>query len=122
DVDDELRVRGVRTQVIVIRRVAGVLLTIIGAALILIQFEIVRKVGMSLLASAGIAGIVVGLAAQKSIASILAGIQLAITQPMRIGDSVMIEGEFGEIEEINLTYVVVRVWDLRRLVVPISKF
>jgi len=120
--DDDLKRRGVHTQVVVIRRIINIILIVIGAALILIQFDVVRKVGMSLLASAGIAGVVLGLAAQKSIASILAGVQLAVTQPVRIGDTVIVEGEWGWIEEINLTYVVVKVWDLRRLVVPISSF
>ncbi len=119
---DELRLRGMRTQIIVIRRVSKIFLAIVCAALVLIQFEFVRKVGVSLLASAGVAGLVIGLAAQRSIASILAGIQLAVTQPIRIGDTVIVEGEYGTIEEINLTYVVVQVWDLRRLVVPISRF
>jgi small-conductance mechanosensitive channel len=77
---------------------------------------------VSLLASAGIAGLVIGLAAQKSISSLLAGIQLSITQPIRIGDQVVVENEFGTVEEITLTYVVVKVWDERRLVVPISQF
>ena len=73
-------------------------------------------------ASAGIAGVVLGLAAQKSIAGLLAGIQLSITQPIRISDTVIVEGEWGTIEEINLTYVVLKVWDQRRLVVPIATF
>lgn len=120
--EDEAKKRGIRTQVAVMRRVAGVLVMIVSSALVLTQFEVVRNVGMSLLASAGIAGIVIGLAAQKSIATLLAGIQLSITQPIRIGDTVIIENEWGWIEEIHLTYVVVKVWDLRRLVIPINKF
>lgn len=119
---DELKVRGVRTQVIVIRRIAKIVVYVFGLSLVLVQFEAVRRVGVSLLASAGIAGVVLGLAAQRSLASILAGIQLAITQPVRIGDSVVIENEVGVVEEINLTYVVVRVWDLRRLIVPMARF
>jgi small-conductance mechanosensitive channel len=79
-------------------------------------------VGVSLLASAGIAGLAIGLAAQKSLSTLFAGIQLSITQPMRIGDTVIIENEWGWIEEITLTYVVVKVWDLRRLVIPITQF
>jgi small-conductance mechanosensitive channel len=77
---------------------------------------------MSMLASAGVAGVVIGLAAQKSISNLLAGIQLSLTQPVRIGDTVIVEGEWGWIEEITLTYVVVKIWDLRRLVVPIGTF
>lgn len=118
----ELRTRGLRTQLSVMQRVTSIVVSVCAAAVILMQFEFVRSVGLSLLASAGLVGVVLGLAAQRSLAGIIAGIQLSITQPIRIGDSVMIEGEFGIIEEINLTYVVVKVWDDRRLVVPISRF
>ena len=121
-VTDEGQLRGIRTQVVVLRRVASVIVVTVAAALVLTQFEVVRDVGMSLLASAGIAGIVLGLAAQKTISTLLAGIQLSITQPVRIGDTVIVEDEWGWIEEIHLTYVVVKVWDLRRLVVPIGRF
>jgi small-conductance mechanosensitive channel len=116
------RTKGLRTQLEVLRRVLAVVSVLVAASIILMQFDFVRSVGVSLLASAGIAGVVVGLAAQKSLAGLIAGIQLSITQPMRIGDSVVIEGEFGTIEEINLTYVVVKVWDERRLIVPIGRF
>lgn len=121
-VTDEAQVRGIRTQVQILRRIASVIVTVVACALILTRFEVVRSVGMSMLASAGIAGIVIGLAAQRSISALLAGIQLSITQPIRIGDTVIIDGEWGWIEEIHLTYVVVKVWDLRRLVVPINRF
>ena len=114
--------RSVRTQMAVLQRVATFVVYVVSAALILMQFTVVRSVGVSLLASAGVAGLVVGLAAQKSIGTLLAGIQLSITQPIRIGDSVVVEGESGTIENISLTYVVVRIWDLRRLVVPITYF
>lgn len=120
--DNVVRGRGMRTQLTVLRSVFEVAIYVVGAALVLMQFDIVRNVGVSLLASAGIAGLVIGLAAQKSIGNLLAGIQLSITQPIRIGDAVVVEGEFGTIEEITLTYVVVQVWDLRRLVVPVSQF
>lgn len=119
---DELALRGLRTQVVVLRRVASIVVGIVAAALMLVQFEVVRTVGMSLLASAGIAGVVLGLAAQRSIATLLAGLQLSITQPIRIGDTVIVEGEWGTIEEINLTYVVVKIWDQRRLIVPMNRF
>ena len=85
-------------------------------------FDKIRAVGVSLLTSAGIAGIIVGFAAQKSLGMILAGIQLAITQPIRLDDSVIVEGEMGVIEEIKLTYVVVRLWDQRRLILPVTYF
>lgn len=119
---DEGRRRGVRTQVTVLRRIASVAVGVIGAALVLTQFEVVRHLGVSLLASAGIAGIVVGLAAQRPIATLLSGLQLSLSQPIRIGDTVIVEGEWGWIEEIHLTYVVVKVWDLRRLIVPVNTF
>ena len=120
--EDAGRVRGLRTQLSVLRSVFEAATYIISAALLLMQFETVRNVGVSLLASAGIAGLVIGLAAQKSISSLLAGIQLSFTQPILIGDRVVVEGEFGTVEEITLTYVVVKVWDERRLVVPITQF
>jgi small-conductance mechanosensitive channel len=116
------RARGIRTQLAVLRRVIDVAVVLVAASLLLLQFEAVRSVGVSLLASAGLAGLVIGLAAQKSISTLLAGIQLSITQPVRIGDTVIVENEWGWIEEITLTYVVVKVWDLRRLVVPMSHF
>ena len=119
---DAGRLRGLRTQLSVLRSVFEAATYVIAAALLLMQFETVRNVGVSLLASAGLAGIVIGLAAQKPVASLLAGIQISITQPIRIGDNVVIEGEFGTVEEITLTYVVVKVWDERRLVIPISQF
>ena len=119
---DSARVRGVQTQVSVLRRVLAMATYVVAVALFLIQFQVVRRVGVSLLASAGIAGLVIGLAAQKSISTLLAGIQLSITQPIRLGDSVMVEGEFGTIAEIGLTYVVVKIWDLRRMIIPMTYF
>jgi len=88
----------------------------------LMSFERVRQLGTAIFASAGILGIVIGFAAQRSISTVLAGLQIAITQPFRIDDVVIVEGEWGRIEEITLTYVVVRIWDLRRLVLPITYF
>jgi small-conductance mechanosensitive channel len=120
--DAELRARAVATQVRVLRRVVNVALGIIAVALMLMQWEIVRNIGVSLLASAGIAGIVLGFAAQRTIGSLIAGIQLSATQPVRIGDTVIIEKEYGTIEEVTLTYVVVKIWDERRLIVPMSRF
>jgi small-conductance mechanosensitive channel len=120
--EDVARARGLRTQLAVLRRVMEVAVVLVAASLLLLQFEAVRNVGVSLLASAGIAGLVIGLAAQKSISTLLAGIQLSITQPVRIGDTVIVENEWGWIEEITLTYVVVKVWDLRRLVIPMTHF
>src|SRR5437016_13964131 len=85
-------------------------------------FDPVRQFGTSILASAGIAGVVLGFAAQKTLGNVLAGIQIALTQPLLIDDIVVVEGEFGQIEEITLTYATVRTWDLRRLVLPITYF
>ncbi len=120
--DIQLRARGVRTRIQMLRRVASVALIIVGGSLVLTQFEAVRSVGVSLLASAGVAGVVVGLAAQRTIGSLIAGIQLSVTQPVRIGDTVEIEKESGVIEEITLTYAILKCWDERRLVIPITRF
>src|SRR5215472_2338407 len=113
--------RAVRTQLAVLRRVLVIVVWILAAAALLMQFTVVRTVGVSLLASAGVAGVVLGLAAQRSIGALLAGIQLSITQPIRIGDQLVVEGESGTVEEISLTYVVVRTWDLRRLIIPVTQ-
>lgn len=119
---DPSAARAVKTQVSVLHRVVNAVVLVVGGALVLVQFPGVRHIGMSMLASAGVVGVVVGLAAQKSISNLLAGIQISLTQPIRIGDTVIVENEWGWIEEITLTYVVVKVWDLRRLVVPIGTF
>jgi small-conductance mechanosensitive channel len=120
--EDNLEARQIHTQLRVLRRIAVVLVVIIGVAAALMTFERVRQLGTSILASAGIAGVVLGFAAQKTLANLIAGIQIAISQPIRIDDVVIVEKEWGWIEEITFTYVIVRVWDLRRLVVPISYF
>lgn len=119
---DNLRSRKIYTQIQVFEKVLLTIVAIVSISFILMTFEGIRKVGVSLLASAGIAGIIIGIAAQKSIGALLAGIQVALTQPIRIDDVVIVEGEWGRIEEITLTYVVVRIWDLRRLIVPITYF
>jgi small-conductance mechanosensitive channel len=122
DVANNLSARAIQTQVLVLKRVAVSVIVIFTAASMLTVFDSVRQFGQSILASAGIAGIILGLAAQRSIGSLLAGFQIALTQPIRMDDVVIVDGEFGRVEEITLTYVVVQVWDLRRLVVPISYF
>ena len=119
---DNLRAREVFTQITVLKKTLYVVIGVFTIASILMLFEEVRRLGTSILASAGVLGIIVGFAAQKTIANLFAGFQLAMTQPIRIDDVVIVEGEWGRIEEITLTYVVVRIWDLRRLVVPISFF
>jgi small-conductance mechanosensitive channel len=118
----EARLLGLKTQLLVLRRVAVVLVAVTGGALVLLQFEPVRNVGVSMLASAGVAGIVVGLAAQKPVGALLAGLQMSITQPIRIGDKVLVQSKEGTIEEINLSHVVVKLWDERRLIVPTTYF
>jgi len=110
------------TQVRVLRRVAVTMVFIVTTAAALMTFESVKQYGMSLIASAGAAGIVVGLAARPLLTNLFAGIQIAITQPIRIGDSVIVENEWGWVEEITGTYVVIKIWDWRRLVVPLSYF
>ena len=119
---DNLSERKIITQFAYIKRVVSAVVVIVAIAFILLQFDTVRELGTGLLTSAGIAGIIVGLAAQKSIANLLAGFQLAFTQPIRIDDVVIVENEWGRIEEITLTYVIVRIWDERRLVVPLNYF
>lgn len=122
DEKDNLHARRVYTQLGVIERILRVVVIFIGLAVILLTFEKVRQVGISLLASAGVLGIILGFSAQKSLATLFAGIQIALTQPIRIDDVVIVENEWGWIEEITLTYVVVKIWDQRRLVVPITYF
>lgn len=122
DGDKNLKARKNLTQIKVFKAIAVTIITIIAIGAGLMTFEQARKVGISVLTSAGIIGIVVGFAAQKSLGMILAGIQLAITQPIRIDDIVIVEGEFGRIEEIQLTYVVVQIWDERRMVLPVTWF
>jgi small-conductance mechanosensitive channel len=119
---DAFRGRQVRTQTVLLRRVASVTLGFISGAIVLMQFDFVRSVGLSLLASAGVLSVVAGLAAQRSLAAIIGGIQFSAAQPVRMNDHVFLEGQLGEIEEINLTYIVVRLWDHRRMIVPITYF
>jgi len=121
-VRDNLKARAVYTQVQVLSRIGIAVIVVVASASALMVFDNLRHLGTSILASAGVVGIVVGFAAQKSISTILAGLQLALTQPIRIDDVVIVEGEWGRVEEITLTYVVIRIWDLRRLVVPTGYF
>ena len=119
---DNLKARKIHTQLIIVERILIVLVLFVALSITLLSFPAIRKIGLSLLASASIAGIIIGFAAQKSIAMFLAGFQIAFTQPIRLDDVVVVEKEWGRIEEITLTYVVVCIWDKRRLVVPISYF
>jgi small-conductance mechanosensitive channel len=118
----DLDTRSMVTRVRLLRRISLVFLVLLMSAGFLMLFDSVRALGASLFASAGVAGIVLGLAAQRTFGNIFAGIQIAITQPIRIGDQINVEKEFGTVEEITLTYVVVKLWDLRRLMLPISYF
>jgi small-conductance mechanosensitive channel len=122
DDKDNLLARRMYTQLGVIERILKVLIIFLAITFILLTFEKVRQIGFSLLASAGILSIILGFSAQKSLATLFAGIQIALTQPIRIEDVVVVENEWGWIEEITLTYVVVRIWDQRRLVLPILYF
>jgi small-conductance mechanosensitive channel len=119
---DNLTARKVHTQVRLFKRMMIIGISLIGTAIILLNFDQVRELGTTILASAGILGIVLGFAAQKTLGNLIAGIQIAITQPIKIDDVVIVENEWGRIEEITLTYVVVKIWDLRRLVLPITYF
>lgn len=122
DSPDNLTARRVRTQTQVLQRICVLVVTVVTASVMLMTFPAVRHIGVSLLASAGLAGLIVGMAARSTLSNLIAGIQVALSQPIRIDDAVVVEGEWGWIEEINMTYVVVRVWDLRRLIVPLSYF
>jgi len=119
---DNFQVRAVYTQVGALRNIVSFLIVTLTIAFALTTFDSVRQLGTGLLASAGVAGVVIGFAAQRSIATVVAGLQLAFAQPIRVEDVVIVEGEWGRVEEITLTYVVVRIWDLRRLIVPITYF
>ncbi|MDT0647301.1 mechanosensitive ion channel [Zunongwangia sp. F260] len=122
DTEDNLKARKVYTQFMILENIIIFIIVLLAVSIALMTFESIRSVGISLLTSAGIAGIIIGLAAQKAIGTLLAGIQIALTQPIRLEDVVIVEGEWGKIEEITLTYVVVRIWDKRRLVVPSTYF
>jgi small-conductance mechanosensitive channel len=106
----------------ILRRVVDTLIVVLTVSAALMTFESVRQYGVSLFASAGVAGLVVGLAARPMLSNLIAGIQIATTQPIRLDDEVVIENQWGRIEEITSTYVVIKLWDLRRLIVPLSYF
>lgn len=121
-VADNLDARRRRTRVGILYRIAAVLIVILTVCLMLLTIPGVRNIGVTMLASAGLLGLAVGAAAQPALKNLIAGIQMALTEPIRIDDVVIIAGEWGKIEDIRLTYVVVKIWDERRLVVPVSKF
>ncbi|MDF0706762.1 mechanosensitive ion channel family protein [Flagellimonas okinawensis] len=121
-VEDNLKARKVYTQFTILERIFIFIIILLGVGFTLMSFEEIREVGISIFASAGVAGIIIGFSAQQFIGTILAGIQIAIAQPIKLDDVVIVEGEWGRIEEITLTYVVVSIWDKRRLIVPTPYF
>lgn len=122
DVEDNLTARRVHTQINILRRVAVIIVVLLTAGTCLLIFPAVQAFGVSLFASAGVAGLVLGFAARPILTNLIAGMQIALTQPIRIDDVLIVEGEWGWVEEITTTYVVLRIWDQRRLIVPLSRF
>lgn len=122
DIEDNLQARRIQTQVRVLVRCLNVLVLLFGTGLILMSFPPVRQIGTSLLASAGLAGLAAGFAAKPVLGNLIAGLQIAISQPIRLDDVVIVEGEWGRIEEISGTYVVLKIWDERRMVIPLQYF
>lgn len=122
DVQDNLGARQLLTRFAVLRRIANAIIVVLALALVLLAFPSIRSVGLGLLGSAGLAGLVLGLAARPALSNLIAGVQIAFAQPIRLDDVVIVEGQWGRIEEIGSTFVVVRIWDQRRLIVPLSHF
>jgi small-conductance mechanosensitive channel len=122
DVADNLLARRIQTQLKMLHSIVVALVSIVTLAIMLMTFPTIKHIGVSLLASAGLATLVVGMAMKGTLSNIIAGVQIAFSQPFRIEDAVVVEGEWGWIEEIGTMYVVVRIWDLRRLVLPLSYF
>jgi small-conductance mechanosensitive channel len=122
DVADNLAARQIHTQARVLGRVASGLVILLGASVVLLQFDEVRQLGKTLLASAGILGLVAGIAAKPVFGNLIAGLQIALSQPIRLDDVVIVEGEWGRVEEITSSFVVVHIWDERRMVVPLTWF
>lgn len=122
DVEDNMGARRIHTQTRVLSRIAMSLVIVIGASMLLMTFPGARQVGASLLASAGVVGLIAGFAAKPVFSNMIAGLQIALTQPIRLDDVLIIEGEWGRVEEITGTYVVLRIWDDRRLIIPLGYF
>jgi len=120
--EDNLKSRKHHTQINLLEKVIIFLIILFSLGSILISIESIKEIGIGIFASAGVVGIIIGLSAQKVVGALLAGVQIAITQPFRVDDAVLVENEWGWIEEINLTYIVVRIWDKRRLVLPSTYF
>ena len=119
---DNRNARRRQTRLSIFSRIASFVVIFITVGLMLLAIPGVREIGVTLVASAGLAGLAVGAAAQPALKSLIAGLQMALTEPINIDDVVILDGEFGRVEDIRTTYVVVRLWDERRLVVPTSKF
>lgn len=122
DAEDNLLARKHVTQVRILTRAAEILIVIMTVAAAMMSFEQIRQYGVSLFASAGVAGLAIGLAARPLLSNLIAGVQIAVAQPIRLDDVVFLENEYGTIEEITTTYVVIKLWDWRRMVVPLSYF
>ena len=122
DVADNLGARRIQTQTRVLMRVVNLAVVMVGLAAMLMTFPAVRQIGASLMASAGLMGLVAGFAARPVLGNLIAGLQIALTQPIRLDDVLIVQGEWGRVEEITGTYVVVRIWDERRLIVPLQWF
>jgi Mechanosensitive ion channel, beta-domain len=122
DTPDNLQARRIETQVRVLRRTTGGIIAVVGIAAVLMTFPQIRNIGAGLFASAGVAGLIVGMAARPGLSSVLAGLQIVLTEPIRLDDVVVVEGEWGRVEDIQSTYVVIRIWDQRRLILPLSYF
>ena len=120
--DGNRRARRIRTQITLVRRVAAAIIIVVAMGAVLFSFPAVRALGAGLLASAGIAGVVAGIAAQSTLSNLIAGLQLVFSDAIRLDDVVVVDGEWGRIEELTLTYVVLRLWDERRLILPVSYF
>lgn len=122
DLSADVHVRRRQTRLNLLRRLATITVAVATVAVVFMSLPALRAVGVSLFASAGVAGIAIGLAARPAISNLLAGIQIAFTEPIRIGDQVVLEGEYGTVEDITSTYVVVSLWDQRRMILPLSYF
>ncbi|RZT36877.1 mechanosensitive ion channel family protein [Cupriavidus agavae] len=122
DVADNIHARRIHTQTRVLSRIAMTLAVVMGTALLLMTFPGARQVGASLLASAGVVGLIAGFAAKPVFSNLIAGLQLALTQPIRLDDVLIVEGEWGRVEEIGGSYVVLRIWDERRMIIPLQYF
>ncbi|HUJ02353.1 MAG TPA: mechanosensitive ion channel domain-containing protein, partial [Rhizomicrobium sp.] len=119
---DPMHARAAQTQVRILTRAVNTLTVLLAVGAALMTFQEVREFGISIFASAGVAGIVLGLAARPVLENLIAGIQIAVTQPIRIDDVVVVEGEWGQVEELNSTYITIRLWDRRRLILPLNYF